>query len=120
MNAAKAACAGLGFSGAVTYKQTFGASAATQVYMDELQCTGGEARLDYCGFITEHNCQQWDSVLLTCAPTPLPSSPAQLAADTATPWTFRLTGGDSFTNGRLEAMRPGESQWGTVCAVNFT
>lgn len=61
-NEAQVACRQLGYSsGRATTKGYFGGNSGIPIYLDEVDCYGGESSLNDCGFTRTHDCQHFVS-----------------------------------------------------------
>ena len=85
---ADVACRQLGYAAAEAFfgfqRHSFGLGSG-QIWLDNLRCTGEEARLDECPHIKAHNCSHAEDVGLACtaepAPTPTLDSPTNAVVD---------------------------------------
>ena len=68
---ARVVCRQLGFStfNAVARTQAFFGAGTGQILLDNVRCTGTEARLTDCPFITNHNCNHGEDAGVTCVAT---------------------------------------------------
>ena len=101
LNDANVVCRQLGYAGAEAAPccAPTGQGAGT-IWMDNVACSGNEARLADCGRNGWgwHNCGHWEDAGVVCIP---PDG------------TVRLVGGNGPFEGRVEIVHDG--RWGTVC-----
>ena len=77
------------------------------IWLDDLQCTGEETRLDQCPHTSPHDCSHDEDVWVLCGEPIADHEEGDL----------RLVGGSAPNEGRLEVLH--EYQWGTVCDDEF-
>ena len=89
--------------------------------MDDVSCTGEEARLDACQFAGwgDENCRHYEDASVLCYEAPPPVTPLPLppgrppVGPNEGEGRIRLVGGPSPASGRVEIMHGGV--WGTIC-----
>ena len=72
------------------------------INMDNVQCTGNEAFLVNCTYLSTHNCNHFEDAGVTCGVQPECNNT-----------DIRLVGGSNDNEGRVEVCSNGA--WGTVC-----
>ena len=83
----------------------FGGPSTTQIWLDEVSCTGSEGTLLNCNHspLGTHDCEHSNDVGLMCPPIAVDPQEASI----------RLVDGTSPYNGRVEVFVGGV--WGTLC-----
>ena len=76
------------------------------IWLDDLQCTGEETRLDECPHTTLHDCVHFEDVWVTCE-----------FREEGEEGDLRLVGGSTPDEGLLEILH--DNEWGTVCDDEF-
>ena len=94
------------FPGAGAQALTNVPAGSGSIFMDNLGCTGSEARLDLCPFNgwSQHNCGHHEDVGVSCTLPTTTTPEYRLAATTTT---------DTTISGRVEVLYQGS--WGTIC-----
>ena len=110
------------YGSGVSSTYSFLGTSPLPIVMDDVRCTGTEARFIDCQHNTGHNCGHYEDAGCVCSaaapttttpqPTTTTSAPTTAAA-THSEGDVRLDGEPDGSGGRLEIFTGG--RWGTVC-----